>query len=320
MKLSARFSRLSLGRIARSANVVLTLLFVLSLVLHFRVPIGDLLSLPITAFSQARVDAPYLPLGLLFLVVSMVVYIVRISLIWLGSERPHAPSQDPSLAKLLHMPTVVGLLMWLPRHIFDRFIDSSVHDVLRKLEPLGVVVAALALVYAALGLRLANQDSEARRMETQMTFRLMLDDDLATARAPYKSSMTSRDDPGETNSLTKSCGRDYPMSVISRDPLVSKLENFARFGVPLDRIDATFLPLRDLSLEGAELKSVGFAWSDLQGARFSGSKLENALFFCSGLGNAEFATTDANIRTRLRGADFRFATLAGADFSGADFA
>ena len=240
------------------------------------------------------------------IIIGITIWILRMSLIQCRIalsklEKPTSPS-----IVLTYVYMLPRLFLYLPKHLFDRYRESGVANVLESLQPVSTVLAVVALFATSYGLWLTSMDMAQRTKQMHATLRISLDEKLAAASI-------KRDDID----LSK-CADEIPAD---NAVLTGMLERTAALGVPLHGIRAVGVPLSGVSLENTEFEYGVFGLSDLSSARFSGVVLSWPEFFCTNLNYAKFIDADlisADFRlAKLRDVDFRDATLYNANFLGA---
>ena len=289
--------RLALRTIISSIPAVLCVLGVAFLILHLG---GASLEFATPRFQ--RVFAPdsetsAWDVAVVCLTVALAGWIVKAGVIWIAKSCAQVDTTRWHLVPLDFIRAAATSLLQSPPQLIDRYRASPWARRLKAVQPLTLILAVVGLGASSYGLWLANQDMDRRAMETQATFRMLLDAKLD--EAPF--------DVSSIGQIT-SCPPEIPAD---NGVLTRTVERLAALGAPLDGIRAFAKQLSGLHLRDAHIERPTFGAVDLTNSDFSRSTLSAPQFFCADLESAHFR------EATLQRADFRIAYLRNADFSGA---
>ena len=287
---------MKLSRIASILQYGLFFLGSLFLLWHLKDDLSEFFLSKLNNISRTDTDDLYRNLAVICFISTAVIWTINTSLLRMRSTRPEQS---------------------LPTLLIERYRRSGFARVLKELEPLSIILAAIALLYSVYGIHLARLDSDLRMREAHATFLMQTEEKMRDVRKTNLDFIIS----------DKFVGKDCPMKFDEEWPntnMSGYLERLATLEVPLNGIDASILPLHRLSLKNIKLKKVNFTFSDLDTADFSAANLKESGFDCANLRDAKFVGRDTNLQdvnfveAGLYGADFSDADLRRANFSGAN--
>lgn len=284
----------------------------LFLLIHFKSDLSDLVVSQVTSLFKRDSTDTYWSYAIMFFVGSAILWIVRDSVIRIQSITLNSQDWSRSSTIRLYIEAPLQSLLSITRHLIKRYDESSIAAILRALQPLGVVLAAAALLFTAYGLELSKRERESRIMERGATFRMMVNEKLAVVRERFieRARSTQSNSDGEEIDPADALMYDYE--------LVDTLKLMVNLKAPLDGLGAHLVRIDGLTLKKVSLNNSLFIGSVLTDADFSGSDLTNAIFFGAELRSPNFVGStlkDSNfVAATVTSGDFRNAKLCGTKF------